>query len=263
MKLLIKKGQWEEIILNTLWKKKKLTTHAVAGILNVSECTVRRFFDELEKKNEVVRIYGGIKLPPDRIGEYFFETLQSTQSEQKRKIGEFGCQLVENGEIIFLDSGTTIQQMAISLAIRIKKKELRDIQVFTNSLQNLTILSEYCVVNLIGGLFRNKRKDFCGHLSEMMLESVSFEKCFLSADGISTNSEGSIMATDIFTAKINQIVSQRTEKFYLLADSTKFSRNSFIRYAMVKDVLMIVTDSGLTKTEEEALSALGPVVKKV
>lgn len=261
--LALKTAYREESILNALRKKKYLKTCEAADMLNISECTVRRFFEELEKRGEVVRVYGGIKLPPNKQGDYHFENLQFRRSEQKRRIGEFAGSLVANGDIVFLDSGTTIQQMAFSLVERIKRTTLTDIQVFTNSLQNLMILSDYCDVNLIGGLFRSKRKDFCGYLSEMMLEVVSFEKCFLSADGISIDAGDGIMATDVFTAKINQIVTRRAGKVYLLADSTKFVRRSFIKYADVSDVCMIVSDSELAPDVQKTLHAFGPEIKIV
>ena len=161
---------------------------------------------------------------------------------------------------VYLDSGTTIQQMALALARRFEKNDLEDVQIFTNSLQNLTILSEYCDINLIGGHFRGKRKDFCGYLTEMVLEAVSFGKCFLGADGVGINSGDGIMATDVFTAKINQIVSKRSEEMYLLLDSTKFVRRSLIRYAALEDAQMIITDNSLA---EEMRNLLITHAKKV
>jgi len=232
-------------------------------MLGISECTARRIFDAMEEKGVAVRMHGGIKVAPSKHAEYQFENLQLRQSEQKRRIGEYASRLVENGDILFLDSGTTIQQMALSLAERFRRGELHDVQIFTNSLCNLNILMQYCDVNLIGGLFRSKRQDFCGYLSEMMLESISFEKCFLSADGISTYPGDGVMATDIFTAKINQIVVRRAGSAYLLADATKFVRRSFIKYASIEDIKMIVTDSSLAESVVESLAALGPAVERV
>ena len=256
-----KKAYRRENVLSALRRKKALTTGEVAEIIGASECTVRRLFDELEGEGEAIRVYGGIKFPPSKHAEYQFENLQFSQSEQKRHIGEYASRLVENGDILFLDTGTTIQQLALSLVERFKRKELQDVQIFTNSLRNLTILMHHCEVNLIGGLFRIKRQDFCGYLSEVVLESISFEKCFLSADGV--NPSDGVMATDIFTAKINQIVARRARAVYLLADSTKFVRRSFIKYAALEDVKMIVTDAGIPASVEEELAALGPIVQKI
>ena len=65
------------------------------------------------------------------------------------------------------------------------------------------------------------------------------------------------MATDIFTAKINQLVASRARSVYLMADSTKFSRRSFIKYASLDAISTIITDSGLDKTLGKEISDCG------
>jgi len=255
-----KKAKQEETILTLLHKRKQLKTTEAAQLLNVSECTVRRFFMDLEQRNEAIRIYGGIKLPPAKSEEYRFDNYQFHKSEQKRRIGQYASTLVHDGDILFIDSGTTMQQMTLCLAERLKAGELHNIQVFTNSLRNLQLLADICDVSLIGGLFRSQRQDFCGYVSEIVLEVVSFEKCFLSADGIYVNPGDGVMAMDIFTAKINQLVSHRAREVYLVADSSKFSRRSFIKYTSLDKVSMVISDSGLSAALAEEMSACGPKI---
>lgn len=257
-----KKTHQEEIVLNLLNKRKFLKTTEAAEALNVSECTIRRLFDELEQKGDATRVYGGIKRKADETNEYRFENLQLIQSEQKHRIGMYASNLIKSGDVFFIDAGTTMQQMALALVERIRNHELQDIQVFTNSLRNLTILSDYCEVNLIGGMFRNGRQDFCGYLSTLLLDMISFEKCFLGADGISLNPNDGIMAIDVFTAKISQTVLQRANSVYLMADSSKFTKRSFIKYASLEDIYMIITDSNLPQTIEAEISAIGTQVVK-
>lgn len=258
-----KKPIREEKLLKALGRKKYLRTHEAAEIMGVSECTVRRFFNVLQERGDVVRVHGGIKLTTGRNPEYQFEYLQLQQSEQKQRIGDCASKLVHDGDIIFLDSGTTTQQMAISLAQRLYRKDLKDVSIFTNSLKNLMILENYCEVNLIGGLFRSKHQSFCGYLAEMILGYVSFEKCFLGADGINPNPNDGVMTTDIFNAKMNQIVSNRSRDVILLADSTKFMRRSLISYTKVETLKMIITDVGLSEATAEVLEELGPQVVRI
>lgn len=258
-----KKSHREELLLTQLKKRKWVSTHDAAKLLGVSECTVRRLFTELERTGEAVRSYGGIKPVDDgeRI-EYVFDSSQMVSTDEKRRIGERGSRLVESGDVFYIDNGTTMQQMALSLVKRLNRKELRNIQVYTNSLKNLTILSKYCDVNLVGGLFREHRQDFCGHLSEQILGTVSFRKCFLGADGVDFDADD-IMATDIFTARINEIVAERAASVCLLADSSKFTRRSFIRYADIGQVNMVITDRQLDQVLVEKLLAQGCRVELV
>lgn len=255
-----KKAHQQEVILSLLKRKKSLRTGEAARLLHVSECTVRRLFEELEQRGELIRVYGGANLVPGKRDLYYFENFQLHMTEQKERIGNYAGGLVNNGDLIYLDSGTTIQQMAIALAGRIRRGELRDIQVFTNSLRNLTILSEYCEINLIGGMFRSGRQDFCGYLSELVLDTVAFPKCFMGADGVSVNPRDGVMATDAFTAKISQQVVNRAGTVYLLADSSKCTRRSFIKYASLSDIYMLITDTGLSGELEQEIHAQGPLV---
>lgn len=255
-----KKSHQQEIILSLLKRKKSLRTQEAARLLHVSECTVRRLFEELEQQGELIRVYGGANLAPGKGEPYFFENFQLFMTEQKERIGNYASSLVNSGDLIYLDSGTTIQQMAIALAGRLQRGELRDIQVFTNSLRNLNILADHCEINLIGGMFRSSRQDFCGYLSELVLERVSFPKCFMGADGVSVNPRDGVMATDAFTAKNSQQVVKRAGTVYLLADSSKCTRRSFINYASLSDVYILITDSGLSDALEQEIHAQGPMV---
>lgn len=247
----------ERVLIETIEQRGKLDTHEAAALLDVSECTVRRIFGNIEADGKAIRYHGGIRTLNNGRQDYHFKNSQLLQENEKRLIGEYASKLVENGDVIFLDAGTTIQQMAIALANRLRNKELSEISVFTNSLRNLTILNEYCEVTLIGGLFRKRRQDFCGHLSEIVLESISFGKCFLGADGVSLDPKDGIMATDTYTARINEIISSRANRFYLLTDSTKFRRRSFIRYALVEEAKAVITDKNISDRLYQELTALG------
>ena len=259
----IKRQYREESLMKLLLKKKKLTTSEVSEFFNVSECTVRRLFDALESKGAVVRMYGGIRLPKVKSTDYHFDNIQFHQSEQKARIGAYAARLVESGDVFYLDTGTTVQQMAFALVRLIQDERLKDIQVYTNSLRNLEILKNFCEVNLIGGLYRDYRQDFSGYLAEMVLQTISFKKCFLSADGISLNPNDGIMATDIFTAKMNQALIKQAQRIYLMADSAKFIRRSFIKYASIENVNMIITDTDLPDEINRALVAYNVQVVQV
>ncbi len=241
-----KRAAREEKLVAALRNKKHMDTGEVVSLLGISESTARRFFDDLEKKGVVLRTYGGIQISPELDADYYFEDLQQKQTTEKKRIGEYASRLVEDGDIIFMDSGTTLQHMAVELAQRIKEGELRDLQIYTNSLINLKILMPYNDVHVIGGLFRNKRQDFCGYLAEMVLSNIVFKKSFLGADGISMDAGEGIMATDVFTARADEITAQRTDKMFLLADSTKFMRRSFIKYATLDAVDLFITDTSLS-----------------
>lgn len=253
----------EEMLLSALKTKKHLGTMEAAELLDISMSTARRLFTRLEKKGLILRTYGGVQSSPDVETDYYFEDVEQRRPDEKMRIGLYACELVESGDIIFLDSGTTLQRMAFALSRRIKEGAAKDVQIYTNSLENLKILQPACDVHLIGGLFRAKRKDFCGHLSEMVLQTIAFKKCFLGADGIRIHPTEGIMATDVFTARLNEIAAGRSDRIYVLADSTKFMRRSFIRYAPLEKADLFITDTDLEDGHAGLFAAAGANIRKV
>lgn len=261
--LIEKKKYREDKLLSVLKAKKRMDTKEVVELLQISESTARRFFEDLEKKGMILRTYGGIQIAPESDADYFYEDLLSHQVDQKKRIGEYACSMVEEGDILFLDSGTTLQHMAAALAQRFRGGAVKDLEIYTNSLVNLKILAQYCDVHLIGGLFRNKRQDFCGYLSEIVLQTIAFKKCFLGSDGISLERSEGIMATDVFTARVNEIVAGRSDKIYILADSTKFMRRSFIRYASLEAPEMFISDADLSDSQYNLFASAGIRIVRV
>ena len=257
-----KKRQREDVLIAQLRKKQEVRTEEAVRLLDVSEATARRIFAQMEREGEIVRTYGGIRLAPIPVGEYRYELRQAHETEEKKRIAAYASHIIADGDSLFLDSGTTMEQVSQAIAQRLHYGDLRDIRVFTNSLKNLMILSNYCEVGVIGGTFRPRRQDFTGYISEIVLNTLSFEKCFLGADGISPE-DGTVMAIDAFTARINSIVADHANSVYMMADSTKFGRRSFVKYMDVSKVHTFVTDTGLSDADAARLRNYGTEIVRV
>jgi len=235
-----------------------LSTTEVAQNLNISESTVRRLFNELEEKGEVQRVYGGISLAYDMHSEYRFENLKMRYVEEKQRIGTAASKLVNNGDTLFIDGGTTAQQVAVGLSRLLRKKEVEGIQVFTNSMINVEILADYCDVSLLGGLYRKKRQDFCGYITDIVLDVISFDKSFIGADSIYVDIDGGVSASDTSTAQISRKVVGRTKENFVVADSTKFNKRSLIEYITMHQINAIITDTGLSDEIASRINTSGP-----
>ena len=179
-----KRSEREALLLQTLLTAKTLDTAQAMSLLNVSESTARRLFAELEQQNLVIRKYGGIQLAQNGPYDYSFEQSEQAMREEKQRIAQRAMELIECGDILFLDSGTTLQQLCAALACRLRDAELGNVTVVTNSLANLQLLSPYCTVILLGGEYRARRMDFAGFASNKFIQNFHFSKCFLGADGV-------------------------------------------------------------------------------
>jgi len=240
----------ENIITNYLEVHGKLSTNDAISMLNISESSTRRLFAEMEKSNKVSRVYGGIKLPTVSLDYvYSFDELETKNSDAKQSIAQFAANLIENNDVIFLDCGTTILQLAIALKSRIQKSELHNISVLTNSLPNMNVLNDVCDVILIGGKYRSWRKDFSGFATEKFLRHFNYRKSFLGADGF--DAEQGFTGSDRETARLMEEVITRSEKKYILLDASKLGVLSFVPFVSASNIDLAITDSSLTS--EQAL----------
>jgi DeoR/GlpR family transcriptional regulator of sugar metabolism len=233
----------------------KMSVTDIAAFFQISLPTARRMCAQLEKEQQVIRTHGGVRFVPSVKTSYAFDIIDSKYSEEKAAIAKNASMLVKNDQIIFLESGTTVKQFALALAVRIRNKQLSNIAVYTNSLVNLEILESVCKVNLVGGVYRPERRDFCGLLSERLLRTLRFNACFIGADGL--NLSDGIMAMDVETVRLDELLIERSAQSYILVHSEKFTKHSFISYCAVKDVSAIISDSRLSKTIVKEYQAAG------
>ncbi len=241
-----------EKLIAMLRSSGKAEIGAVVEKLGVSEATARRLFALLENEGKLIRIHGGVRLAPEMEYGYSFNVSASRRSREKSAIGEAAAEIIGSGDRLFLDSGTTVLRLAEALARRIETGELKGIQIVTNSLANTEILSHHCKVIMAGGEIRHQRRDACGHIAEKIISQYHFDKAFLGADAISA--ERGFMTSDELTAEICRIALSHSEKAYVLADSEKFTRKSFVVYASFPEVDRIFTDAGLPGRTESHFS---------
>ncbi|MBE6996219.1 MAG: DeoR/GlpR transcriptional regulator [Ruminococcaceae bacterium] len=238
------KAECEQKLLSQLSVSRKISLKEAMDLLDISESTARRLFARLERAGCVIRTHGGIQsITPEDL-PYSFEALARTNVEKKTAIGRAAVDFVEDGDVLFCDSGTTIQCFCAALAQRLQSQPLH-IQVYTNSLANLEMLAPYMSVHLVGGEYRANRKDFCGALTEKTLRSLSFTKSFFGADGCVQGTR--LTATDRKTAKLNEIALRNSQRTFMLVDSSKFTVSSQVAYTLIRGTHTIITDSGIAE----------------
>jgi DeoR/GlpR family transcriptional regulator of sugar metabolism len=227
-------------LLEFLEKEGKLSVSYIAKRYLISLPTARRLCAQLEKEHKVMRIHGGIRFMPEINVSYAFDAIDTEYNSEKDDIAKYASGIVRNNQIIFLDSGTTVKHMAVALADRLRSGQLANVSVFTNSLVNLEILEPVCKVTVVGGLYRKERRDFCGFLAEKMLRTLRFNACFIGADAL--NLADGIMAMDIETVNLGELIIEHSDQSFCLAHSAKFQKFSLISICSVRDVTSIITD---------------------
>ena len=240
----------EQELLARLSLVQRLTLSEAMELLGISESTVRRMFAKLEQDGKAIRIHGGIQIKHHAMAAYSFEYGTQVNIEKKTAIAREACRHLEDGDVIFCDSGTTIRCFCSELVLRVQQENLNVI-VYTNSLANLELLSPYLPVKLVGGEYRANRKDFCGYMTEQALKGLYFTKIFLGADGCVQGKQ--FTTTDYDTVRMNEIAMQNAQKTFMLVDSSKFSMSSHVAYAQVDHIHTIITDEAI---RQETLAQL-------
>lgn len=219
-------------------------------LLHVSESTARRMFAQMERSGAAIRTHGGIRAADQAPTAYSFEYGAKMNIDKKVAIAQAACSFLEDGDVVFCDSGTTIQCFCGELIHKIQRERL-NIVVYTNSLANLELLSPYISVNLVGGEYRANRKDFCGFMADQALKGVYFTKSFVGADGCVG---GRIFTTtDFETMRMNEIAMENSRETYMLVDSSKFSLSSHVAYAPADKIHTVITDAGIPKDAHNQL----------
>ncbi|MBT3274669.1 MAG: DeoR/GlpR transcriptional regulator [Spirochaetales bacterium] len=248
-------------VFNILTLKKELSVQEASDLLGTSPATTRRFFERFAAEGQVVRMHGGIKLVPESKGTYSYILSNTRRIEQKAVIAERAATMVESGDLLFLDSGTTLLKMAEALDKRLQADSLEGIVVVTNSLVSYEKLSENCRVILVGGEVRLNRRDTYGQVAENALKSLHLHKSFFGADAI--HPQRGLMATDEWTCRMNDIVRINSDSVIVLSDSEKFGRSSLLSYGPLDSVDLIITDEGITEEELSPYRSTGAKIEIV
>ena len=236
-------------LFEALQHSKKMDVSEASILIGISPATTRRFFTWLANEGEAVRIHGGIQLIPKAPGTYSYVLSNTNRVREKATIAGRALELVGSGDLLFLDSGTTILKFAEALVTRLESGEIGGLVVVTNSLLNYEKLANYCKVILAGGEVRLSRRDTCGQLAENALQSLHTNKAFFGADAIHPTK--GLMTTDEQTNRINDIVGKNAKEIFVLADSEKFGTSSLMTYAALDEVTQIITDDGISDEDLE------------
>ena len=244
----------EQLLMNRLELAGRMELTEAVELLNVSESTARRLFSKLEEEGKLIRVHGGVRIPGKHRLEYSFEEVVQFRMKEKQAIGARACEMLQDGDVVFCDTGTTMLCFCMELRRRMEERPL-DIRVYTNSQANFEVLAPSVPITLLGGEYRPKRKDFIGYLTELAVSKVHFTKCFLGTDGC--DMKRYFTTTDFETARMDEVAMGNADEIIILCDSDKFYSCAQVGYAEFSQVDCIVTDVGITQEIQRQLEGHG------
>lgn len=237
-------------ILTRLAIEGKVQVQTLAQLFQVSTETIRRDLDRLEKEGELRKVYGGAVRVRSGMHEAPFQKRSQLQSAEKQAIGRAAAALIEDGETVLLDNGTTTLEIMRELRTR------SQVTVITNSVPILNCALEQFAGKIIfaGGDIQPAVQASTGPIAHELLNQFKVNKAFISAGGISLTD--GITDYLLEEARISRTMMERAEETILVADHTKFGRSTFARIAPLESISMVVTDNGCPADWLEALQQL-------
>src|SRR6202790_3803898 len=208
----------------------------LASVFEVSQPTLRKDLTILERQGLLKRTHGGalsIRAPAERD----LKTRFVQNVEAKRAIGRICCDLMEEGEAIFLDCGTTMHHVAQHLATRGLQ-----LTVLTNSPSISECLADAGGIThiLLGGQLRRKSGGISGPLALEIIHQFAISTAFIGVSGIT---DEALTVADYNEAQLKAAIIKRTQKVIVPMDRSKVGFVDFARVCQPRDVDIIVTDS--------------------
>lgn len=243
-------AQRQQIILSTLARREIASIAELTASLGVSHMTVRRDIQTLEREGRVLLVSGGVRLAEQIETEPSRKVKAALQSSEKALIAKAAAALVAPDSTVYLDAGTTCLAIAAELAHR------DDITVLTNDFTVVSCLMESSLCDLYhtGGHVLRKNESCVGESAARFIASLNIDIGFISASSwdmfyISTPTESKV--------PVKQAIAVASAKRILVSDATKYGKVGFFKAVSIKDIDVIITDSGLDPHVRKTITASG------
>lgn len=232
-------NQRRQKIFELLLEDGSAKVNRLSRIFKVTEVTIRQDLEKLEQEGLIIREHGGAFLKNMQDNVRSFTPLNADNMEKKTAIGRKAASLIENGDTIILDSGSTTTEIAKQI---LGKKGLT---VITNALNIALILGADPGIEVMvtGGEFKPPTLSLTGQKAADFLENIHVDKLFLATAGISLRSGLTYPSISDITVKKAMI--DAADVTYLVADSTKIGKNSLASLGALSLIDYLITDQDI------------------
>jgi DeoR/GlpR family transcriptional regulator of sugar metabolism len=227
-----------------------VTIREMGDELGVSGMTIRRDLDVLERSGVLRRTRGGALSTARSAIDRPYDERRQLETDAKNQIGNLAASLIEEGDSLFVSSGTTSLAFARQLAGRER------ITVVTNSVQALAALADEPGLTVIstGGRASREGGHLSGTLAEQALAQFRVRKAFIGASGMTP--EG-VTNSSLERASIDRLMVEGAAEVYILADHSKFGQVSLALVAPLEEITAVITDDAVAEADLDWLREAG------
>jgi len=230
----ILKSERKQLILERIQAQQYVRLEELVEILETSESTVRRDLDELENEGKLRRVHGGAESTGNLQLEESILEKSVKNVQEKREIAERAVQLIGDGDVIFLDAGTTT-------GLLIDYLHQENLTIVTNSVHHAVKLVERKIKTIIiGGFVKQSTDASVGAVAIDQIRQLNFDKAFLGMNGIGKHY---LTTPDVEEATIKRTVIDNAKESYVLVDASKIGQFSFVKVAAIEKANIICQTS--------------------
>jgi DeoR family transcriptional regulator of aga operon len=246
-------------VLDLVDQDGQVTVADMVRRFSISAVTVRNDLDALATIGAVVRSHGGAVRRLEATQDYPLRTKETLHRDEKIRIGRAAAELVQTGETIILDSGTTTAEVARYL----KRMKIQSLTVITNALNIAVELADTPGITLImiGGLLRPVSCSFVGPQAEAMMNEFHADRLFLAVDGFDL--EHGLSTPDVLEAQLNSVMIRSAKEVNVVTDFSKLGRRSVSKIGPFDRIRRLITDNRATQEFTEKLRKKGIEVIEV
>jgi len=238
-------------IMHLLETEERVSVTDLARQFAVSDMTVRRDLEVLEQHGALNRVHGGAVRAQSRSYEPPFAARTASRTDAKQRIGLAAAALLQKGETVILDAGTTTLEIARAL------RGTHELRVVAMSLHIANLLADQPKITLMlcGGVVRMGELSLTGSLAELAFVDFSFDTYFVSAGGIDLNT--GVTEYNPEDAAIKRAAFAKARRRIAVADGSKIGATAFARVSAVENLDMIITDSSASAAKLDEFRKLG------
>lgn len=242
----------QQHILNRAQADGRVEVSTLANELAVTQETIRRDLDRLERQGLIRRVHGGA-IPLNRLDfEPGLNQRDETAANEKVRIARAVLPLLPREGTVLIDAGTTTARVATILP------DDSELTIVTNALPiaNQLAVRPRTTVHLVGGRVRSRTLAAVDTWALQALSGLNVDVALIGTNGFSV--ERGLTTPDLSEAGVKTAMVAAGRRRIVLADSSKYRNDQFAKFADLRDVDVIVTDAGLDLDARQAIEKAGP-----
>ena len=240
--------QRRHTIMQLLQEQGEVSVEQLVQLFDISEVTIRKDLSALETNGFLLRKYGGAILMPKEIMD---ENENNELTKRKFVIAKAAAERIRDHNRIIVDSGSTTAALIKQLNLK------QGLVVMTNSLSvatELRALENEPTLLMTGGTWDTRSESFQGKVAEQVLRSYDFDQLFIGADGIDL-ARGSTTFNEL--VGLSQVMAEVSREVVVMVESQKIGRKMPNLELTWQQIDVLITDTGLSEQDKQAILAHG------